>query len=56
MAKCYDAGVKLLEAGEVDSALVEFEKIPEYIDYKDIKELLLKYDVPVCEHCGMPLD
>lgn len=46
----------MLENGDYTKAINCFNRIPNYIDYQDISELLDKYDVPVCPHCGALLE
>lgn len=53
----YNNGVSLLEYGKFDEAVDTFSEIPEYIDYKDIRELLDKYGIDnVCPECGHVLE
>lgn len=52
----YNRGVILLEDGDYSGAINEFEKIPDYINYGDIQDLLLKYEIKdVCPYCGVHL-
>ena len=53
----YNNGVSLLEYGKFDEAVDTFSEIPEYIDYKDIRESLDKYGIDnVCPECGHVLE
>ena len=54
--KVYDNGVSLLEDGKYTEAVDCFSGIPDYMDYRDVSELLNKYGVSVCPHCGTLLD
>lgn len=46
----YNEGKSLLENGFYDKALKKFEEIPDYMNYKDIDELL---GLPeICPECG----
>ena len=54
--KCMEAyyeGVSLLKSGNYMAAIDCFNDIPDYIEYKDIAELLREYEVKdVCPYCG----
>lgn len=52
----YNEGVYLLQEGRYTKAIDCFHNIPNYIQYKDISELLNKYKIPVCPNCGLPLE
>lgn len=47
----YNQGVKLLYTGDYIKAIDCFNDIPDYMNYKDISDLLEGYQV-VCPHCG----
>ena len=50
----YNRGVSLLESGQYFEAIECFENISNYMGYRDIPELLEKYQV-VCPECGSVL-
>ena len=51
--KIYNEGLSLLESGETDSAIECFHQIPNYINYKDIRKLIVEYDIDtICPNCG----
>lgn len=52
----YNEGVSLLEEGNYIDALNRFSDIPNYIDYRDIRELLEEYQIDVCPQCGFILE
>ena len=52
----YNEGVYLLQEGNYTEAIETFSNIPNYIQYKDIPELLNEYQIPVCPNCGLPLE
>lgn len=55
--KIYNEGVSFLESGEIDSAIECFDQIPNYIQYKDIKELFIEYEIDnICPNCGKSID
>ena len=52
----YNDGVSLLEAGKYMEAVERFNDIPNYINYRDIEELIIEYNIDfVCPHCGKML-
>ena len=52
----YNEGIYLLEQGKLTDAIECFEDIPDYINYRDMPEVLDRYNIPVCPHCGYPLE
>ena len=54
--KIYNEGVSLLEKGNYTDALNRFSDIPNYIDYRDIRELLEEHQIDVCPRCGLILE
>lgn len=52
----YNEGVSLLEEGDYINALNRFSDIPNYIDYRDIRELLEEHQIDVCPRCGLILE
>lgn len=49
----YHNGVSLLEEGNYKDAVDCFSELPDYMNYKDIRDLLKEYEVyDVCPYCG----
>ena len=54
--RIYDEGVYLLETGNYKGAIECFNDIPNYTDYRDVSELLEKYEFSICPNCGSLLE
>ena len=54
--RIYDEGVYLLKTGNYKDSIERFNDIPNCTDYRDISELLEKYELSMCPNCGSLLE
>lgn len=54
--QAYNESVSLFEAGKYDEAVRCLEQMGDYQNYRDVPELLEKYGIETCPHCGKVLE
>lgn len=52
----YNEGVRYLESGNTQEAINCFKKIPDYINYSNIRDLLEDEDIELCPSCSYILE